>query len=146
MRAEERLERALRRYDRALRVRRSLERPVWFLERKAQRGRIGDLAPDRQPWPPDMGRRYEEGHVLIAEFTALPPAEDLLRALRAMDTWYRWDLRRPPYWRQVEEAEQARAAAVRRSRRLDLQAKASEVFDRYVWRYRQRVSVPEQIQ
>jgi hypothetical protein len=143
----QRAERRLRRYDKALRLRVSSEQPhTVLIERKTFRGRIGSVGPDGLLWSPDVGRRREEGHVLVGSLplaTVDPGA--LLDALKYADTWRRWDTRAEPLWRRVEQADEQRRSAQVRARKDGLRYKASELYDRYVWRYGSRVSVPSQI-
>jgi len=135
-------ERTLRQYDKALRLRASQEGPEILLERKTFRGRIGALGPAGTAWRPDTGRRREEGHVLVL---SIHPSEfhvqRLQDALRASDTWRHT----VPLWKRADEADNVAKQRLRRARSDGLRYKASELFDRYVWRYKQRVSVPAQI-
>ena len=133
-------ERYLRRDDKALRLRYSLEGPHILVERKTFRGRIGSVSKQLgELWMPDSGIRKELGHVLVA---TLPrdgfDAHVLRDSLMAADSWKR----EAPLWRQAEEADERKRAMQIRRRRDGMRYKASEVFDRYVWKHKQRVSVP----
>jgi len=142
-----RAERRLRSYDRALRLRVSQEQEnTILLERKTFRGVIGNTGPQNLLWRPDTGHRKEEGHVVVGSVhAAVFEVEDLLDALKHADTWQRWSRNAVPLWRQVEEREAREKAARVRTRQDTLRYKSSELFDRYVWKYRQRISVPGQI-
>lgn len=141
-------ERRIRRHDRALRLRYSLEQPGTILiERKTFRGRIGSVGPGGLTWTPDAGYRREWGHLPVASVRAewFDPVA-LEDALKAADTWRRWDADADPLWKRVEDAEERERAARWRRHRDTIRYKASELFDRYVWRYKQRVSVPVQVE
>jgi hypothetical protein len=141
-------ERSLRQYDKALRLRFAMEQPATVLvERKTRRGRIGALGPDGLEWSPDIGYRYEWGHMPVASVPAAGfDQQDLLAALKAADTWQRWDQHARPRWRTVEERDERMRERRRQSRQADLRYKASEFFDTYAWKHRMRVRVPEAIQ
>jgi hypothetical protein len=135
-------ERLLRRYDKALRLRKSFESDTLLLERKTFRGRIGSIGPEGLVWSKDVGRRREEGHLLLLsihrdEFDV----SRLLTALRQADTW-KQDV---PMWRQVEEHDERVAEAKVRRRKDFIRYKASNLFDNYVWRHKQRINVPIQV-
>jgi hypothetical protein len=135
-------EKTLRQYDKALRLRKSFESDTVLLERKVARGKIGSLGPDGMLWSKDVGRRREEGHVLLMsihrdEFDT----NKLLDTLKATDSWKR-DV---PIWRMVEEADKRKAARDVRNRQMGLRYKASALYDNYVWCYKSRVNVPTQI-
>lgn len=137
-----RAERLLRRDDKALRLRFSLEDGGKILiERKTFRGRIGALGPGGLEWRPDTGYRREHGLVAVASV----PSDgfvlgDLRMALRAADTW-----KKDPLWRRVEEQDEMRRAKKKLDRKDNIRYKTSELFDRYMWRSKARVSVPEDI-
>lgn len=139
-------ERLLRRDDRALRLRMSMESARILIERKTFRGRIGALLPGGLPHPPDGGRRREEGHVLVA---SVRPDQfffnELRDSLREADTWRRWDRNADPSWRRLEDEEQRRERERRFRRQMDARYHASQLFDRYTWKHKQRISVPERI-
>lgn len=139
----QRYERLLRRDDPALRLRQSYENDRVLVERKTFRGRIGAMLPGGLPHTPDGGRRREEGHVLVAH---LPRAQfhfaDLRAALKAADTWRRWD-RNADNLADTLEARESRQRSERRLRRqLDARYHASNLFDTYVTKYKQRIYVP----
>lgn len=136
-------ERLLRQDDKALRLRFSAEGPNILVERKTFRGRIGSVSSQLgQPWQPDAGARRELGHVLVATIARDAFDVGVLReSLRSADTWRSTK----PLWQRVEEAEEARKKRVVLARKDGLRYKSSEVFDRYVWKYKQRVNVPVQV-
>jgi hypothetical protein len=134
-------EKQLRRYDKALRLRTNGD---WVnVERKTFRGVVGCLDSEGQDWKDrDSGRRREEGHVLILtihrdEFDA----SRLLDVLKSTDSW-QGDV---PLWRKAEIRDEANAARKKRLRQDIIRYKASEAFDRYAWKYKQRVNVPTSI-
>jgi len=136
------MEQVLRQYDKALRLRKSFESDVILLERKTFRGRIGSVGPEGLTWSKDVGRRREEGHLLIMsihrdEFSV----NRLLMALRQADTWKH----EKPLWKQVEDADEQTKLRKRRNRSDIIRYRTSELFDKYCWTYRQRVSVPVRI-
>lgn len=136
-------EQLLRQDDKALRLRHSLEGPYILVERKTFRGRIGSISPQLgRDWAPDAGARRELGHVLVASIPRNAFDVRVLReSLRAADTWRA----SKPLWQRVEEAEEAKRRRVVLARKDGLRYKSSEVFDRYVWKYKQRVNVPVQV-
>lgn len=111
-----------------------MEGPNVLVERKTKRGKIGAIGPEGLVWRPDAGRRYEEGHVLVL---ALPAADfnvrDLRETLQRADTW-----RAPGWIDNIERKERQAVADRKRSRSHDMRYKAVEVFDRYVWKHKQR--------
>ncbi len=135
-------EQQLRRYDKALRLRKSFESDTVLLERKTFVGRIGSIGPEGLVWSKDVGRRREEGHVLILSINRdelhIPR---LLQSLKQADTWKF----KVPLWKQVEDSEAKIKLSKQRVRQDIIRYKTSELFDRYVWKYKQRVSVPERI-
>lgn len=136
-------EQRLRRYDKALRLRESVEDPYkLLLERKTFRGRIGSHIPGGDSWTPDMGRRKEEGHVFIGSFPRSVSILQVLDELRNADTWKR----DRPLWRIVEEADDRRKAHRKAMRSEDIRYRTTELFDRYCWKMKSRVDVPLQIQ
>lgn len=130
-----RAERKLRSYDKALRLRRSMQGDLILLERKTSRGRIGSIGPDGIEWTPDVGRRREEGHVLVKQIAPeLFTVGRLLDYLKAADTW------KQPGWIEKMEREERLAKEHRKSsREADMRYRASQVFDRFVWTNKQRV-------
>ncbi len=113
-----------------------MEGPNVLVERKTKRGRIGAIGPEGLVWRPDAGRRYEEGHVLVL---SVPKdafnARDLRESLQAADTW------KTPDWIRNIEREDNRIKAQRiKTRKDNMRYKASELFDKYVWKYKQRVA------
>jgi hypothetical protein len=143
----ERAERHLRSYDKALRLRRAHDdKPELLVERKTFRGRYGSIGPGGLVWLPDSGRRREEGHVLVCSVPRdIFVAADLLDTLRAADLWRTYDQSAEPEWRRVERADD-RIKQQRINHRRDFNRyKASEIFDRYVWKHKQRVSVPVKV-
>lgn len=136
-------EQVLRQDDKAIRLRMSQEGPYVLIERKTFRGRIGSVSKQTgTEWAPDGGVRRELGHVLVGSVHRDMFDVDVLReSLRASDTWRH----AKPLWQRTEEAEAARKQRIVRARKDNLRYKASEFFDRYVWTYKQRVSVPEQV-
>ena len=140
-------EKFLRKYDRAIRLRYAMEYPNTILiERKTRRGRIGAMLPDGLEPTPDAGYRMEWGHVAVASVRSSNfCAFSLLEALKAADTWKKWDRNAQPHWKGVEDRE-AQEKSRKKAARLDgLRYKSSELFDRYCWRYGARVSVPTKI-
>jgi hypothetical protein len=136
-----RAERQLRRYDKALRLRFSLEGPKVLLERKVRRGRIGALL-QGEPYAPDAGTRVELGHVNVG---AIPfdkfDGRNLLDALKQADSW---KLPRPLWY--YEEARDADTEARKKRRRTEMvRYRTEELWNKYVWKYKQRVSVPVQV-
>jgi hypothetical protein len=129
-------ERTLRAYDKALRVRRSVQGDLILVERKTSRGRIGSTGPDGISWTPDIGRRHEEGHVLV---TQIGPERwstgRLLEWLQRADTW-----RQPGWIDKIEHQDQQAKAAKVRSRQQDMRYRATQLWDNYVWRNKQRVA------
>jgi len=93
-------------------------------------------------WSKDVGRRREEGHILILSINRdelhIPL---LLDALKQADTWKF----KVPLWKQVEDSDERVKLSKQRMRQDIIRYKSSELFDRYVWKYKQRVSVPERI-
>jgi hypothetical protein len=106
-----------------------------LVERKTYRGRIGSIGPEGLEWTPDIGRRHEEGHVLVCHIAPEKfRVHALLKHLKAADTW------KQPGWIQKIEDDERRAKEHRKfSRSSDMKYKAGEVFDRYVWQNKQRV-------
>lgn len=135
-------EKLLRTYDKALRLRYSQESPNVLLERKTFCGRIGSVGPEGLIWLPDIGRRREEGHLLIMQIHRdefIPGL--LLELLKSSDTW-KGDV---PLWRRVEDADE-RIKRLKQKRRSDIiRYKSEDLWNKYVWKYRQRVNVPTQI-
>lgn len=133
----ERAERKLRLYDKALRVRRSMQGDLILIERKTHRGRIGSIGPEGLAWTPDIGRRHEEGHVLVCHIAPEKfNVNSLLRHLHAADTW------KQPGWIEKIEREERLAKAHRKVSRLsDIKDKAAATFDRYVWSTKSRVGM-----
>jgi hypothetical protein len=136
------MEKILRQYDKALRLRQSFESDVYLLERKTFRGRIGSIGPEGLTWSKDVGRRREEGHLLIMsihrdEFDV----RRLLDSLRRADTW-KHD---KPLWQQVEEADDQKKARKKLKRSDIIRYKTENLWNNYVWRNKQRVSVPVQL-
>lgn len=134
-----RAQRFLRRYDNALRLRHSQLDPHILVERKTFRGLIGANIPD--PTLLDSGIRRELGHVHVAAIhDSLFDLMPLFEALKSADSW-----KKAPLADRVEARE--RQAELSRKRRIsdDLRYKAANLFDNYVWRYKQRVSVPVDI-
>lgn len=88
----------------------------------------------------------ENGHVSVASVKSYNfDAHTLLDALKASDTWRKWDRNADPLWRRVENADD-REKARKKANRLDtLRYKSSELFDRYSWLYGARVNVPTKI-
>ena len=104
-----RAERKLRSYDKALRLRRSMQGPLILLERKTYRGRVGSMGPEGIVWTPDIGRRHEEGHVLVKQIEPEKfNVNRLLQHLQAADTW------KQPGW--IEEIERRERQAKARQR------------------------------
>src|SRR6267142_7105248 len=88
----EKAERYLRRDDKAIRLRWSMQQPYTILlERKTFVGRIGALLPNREVYLPDSGYRREWGHVHVATIPVESFFPMLLReALQQSDTW-KWE-------------------------------------------------------
>lgn len=137
-----RAETYLRRDDKALRLRLSeLYSDTVLIERKTFRGRIGRLLMG-QPYDKDGGRRREEGHVLIAHFPCYAfNVRELRASLQVADTW-RYKNR---LWERVEAAENPYSSSKLYSKQSNSRYKASEFFDRYSWKYKSRIAVPEAI-
>lgn len=137
-----RAERRLRQYDKALRLRRSSEAADILLERKVRRGRIGAVLPGGLPYNPDAGLARELGHTLVGTLTdAKFDLGNLLDSLKAADTWRRTT----PLWMYEEEKDARRDAAAKLRRSDGIRYKAEEVWNRYAWRSKSRVSVPVQL-
>jgi len=135
-------ERQLRSYDKALRLRKSFESDTVLLERKTFVGRIGSIGPGGMEWSKDVGRRREEGHILILSINRNElDITRLLDELKRADTWKF----KVPLWKQVEDSEERVKISKVRARQDILRYKASELFDRYSWKYGARVNVPERI-
>ena len=131
-----RAERFLRRDDKALRLRHSAEGANILVERKTKRGKIGSTGPEGLVWRPDAGRRYEEGHVLVLSVpTDAFNARILRESLQAADTW-----KTPDWIRKIEEKDNAIKANRIKTRKDNMRYKASELFDKYVWKYKMRVA------
>lgn len=130
-----RAERTLRGYDKALRLRRSMQGDLILVERKTYRGRIGSTGPEGLAWTPDIGRRHEEGHVLVCHVAPEKfRVHSLLKHLQAADTW------KQPGWIEKIERDERMAKEHRKVSRLsDIKDKAASTFDRYVWQNKQRV-------
>ena len=126
----------LRRDDKALRLRESYTEDAVLVERKTKTGRIGAHGPGGLVYLQDAGRRHEEGHVLVL---SVPKQDFNLRRLReslqAADTWHA-----PDWIREIERKDEYIKAQRIKTRKDNIRYKASEVFDRYVWKYKQRVS------
>lgn len=141
-----RAEKLLRRDDKAIRLRFSREGPNVLVERKTFRGTLGAVAPGGYKYLPDAGRRHEEGHLPVC---SLPregfSLRDLRDSLRAADSWRMWDSSSRPLWRRVEEAEDSAKSRIVRARKDNLRYKAEEVWNRYAWTSKSRVSVPGSI-
>ena len=137
----ERAEHRLRKNDRALRLRFSLERPAILIERKVRRGRIGPML-HGEAYSPDAGSRIELGHVNVG---AIPRDKFDFRLLeeqlRAFDTW-KGD---KPLWRRMEEQEERDKSLVVQRRKDMVRYRTEDMWDNYVWKYKQRVSVPVQL-
>jgi len=137
----ERAERRLRHYDKALRVRRSNEQPAVLVERKTMRGRIGSVGPGGINWTPDVGRRREEGHVLVCMVPREGfDAERLLDSLKEADTWSLHNTSADPLWRRAEREDDAHKRRLVKARQDGIRYKAGEVWDRYAWSSKSRVS------
>lgn len=131
-----RAETYLRRDDKAIRLRHSMEGPNILVERKTKRGRIGAIGPEGLVWRPDAGRRYEEGHVLVLSVPADAfNARDMRDTLQAADTW-----KTPDWIRKIEREDNRIKSSRIKTRQDNMRYKASELFDRYVWKYKQRVA------
>lgn len=131
-----RAERFLRRDDKALRLRHSQEGPNILVERKVKRGRIGSIGPEGLVWRPDAGRRYEEGHVLVLSVPSDSFNARILReSLQAADTW-----KTPDWIRDMERKDDQQKAQRKKTRQDNMRYKASELFDKYVWKYKMRVA------
>ncbi len=131
-----RAEQYLRRDDKALRLRHSMEGPNILVERKTKRGRIGAIGPEGLVWRPDAGRRYEEGHVLVLSVPVDAFNARVLReSLQAADTW-----KTPDWIRNMERKDDYQKAHRIQTRKDNMRYKASELFDKYVWKYKQRVA------
>jgi hypothetical protein len=137
----------LRHLDKALRLRYAIMEPYTIIiERKTFRGRIGALLRGVPYEDQDAGFRAENGHVSVASIrSSFWNTADIRDALMAADSWRR----DRPLWQELDERDGDRgqyARARARAKRQDMiRYKTSELFDRYVWRYRQRVSVPVQV-
>lgn len=132
----ERDERKLRLYDKALRVRRSNHGDLILLERKTSRGRIGDVGPEGIVWTQDIGRRHEEGHVLVKQIGPEKwNVNRILDWLRAADTWSK-----PNWIRDVEDKDRWSKEHRKISRSQDMRAKAAETWDRYAWKSKSRIA------
>jgi hypothetical protein len=59
----------------------------------------------------------------------------LRESLQAADTW-----KTPDWIRQMEREDDMKKASRIKTRRDNMRYKASELFDRYVWKYKQRVA------
>jgi len=138
----------LRRYDKALRLRFSIEQPYTVLiERKTFRGRIGALLKtEGVDYAPDAGYRQEVGHIPIASMRASDFDQvQLLEALKSIDTWRRDE----PMWRTLDKRDGDHGQYEHARRRMRRQSMLTErtggLWDRYVWKYKQRVNVPVQV-
>lgn len=137
-----RYERVLRRDDPRMRLRFSQEGPNILLERQTLRGRIGALNTLRQAHTPDGGRRREEGHVLVASvYTGLFNLATVRDELKEADTWRRWNRNARPRHLELEEAESRRKTERDVRRLMVAEHHASNLWDRYVWKHKQRVAV-----
>jgi hypothetical protein len=123
-----------------------MEGPAVLVERKTRRGRIGSLGPNGLEWRRDAGYRFENGHVSVASIPLDSYDFSTLRdSLQAADTWRKWDRGARPTWEGVEAREAAQKAAKRRHRQEDIRYRTSELYDKYVWKYKSRISVPEKV-
>lgn len=130
-------ERTLRNYDKALRLRRSMQGDLILVERKTYRGRIGSVGPEGLAWTPDIGRRHEEGHVLVLHIAPEKfQVNALLKHLQAADTW-----KQPGWIQKIEDDERRGKEARRHSRMSDIKDKAASTFDRYVWKTKSRIGM-----
>ena len=128
-------EKTLRGYDKALRLRRSLQGDLILVERKTYRGTYGSHGPEGLAWTPDIGRRHEEGHVLVLHIAPEKfSVNTLLKHLKAADTW-----KQPGWIEKIERNERMAKAHRKVSRLSDIKDKAASTFDRYVWQNKQRV-------
>lgn len=136
-------EQYLRRDDRALRLRPSLEGPNILVERKTFRGRVGTVSPQLGThWSPDGGIRRELGHVLVATIHREAfDAEVLRSSLREADTWRR----STPHWQRVEEQDAREKAQKVRTRKDGIRYKTENLWNTYAWRSKARVNVPVKI-
>lgn len=140
-----RAQRRLRRYDNALRLRFAMQTPATVLiERKTFPGRIGATMFNGEDYLPDSGYRREHGHVHVG---ALPcyafDYTNLRESLQAADTW-----RRSRAFSLGDDLTAREASEKERKQRVQtdmMRYRASSLFDRYVWKYKQRVSVPVDI-
>lgn len=126
----------LRRDDKALRLRRSMEGPNVLVERKTFRGVYGAHGPDGLVWTPDAGRRREEGHLLVCTLPGFTvDARSLRESLQRADTWRQRDR-----IDRVERRDRLAHEARKRARTENIRYKSHEIFDRYVWQSKSRVS------
>lgn len=134
-------ERTLRKDDRALRLRLSAEGPNVLVERKTFRGQVGSHGPDGLVWRPDAGRRREEGHVPVC---SLPrdgfDVADLRQALREADSWRRWD-QSSSRIREMEAYDEYRKKKQILDRKDGMRYRAGNIYDRYAWATKSRVSM-----
>lgn len=136
-------EKFLRRDDKALRLRVDEQHPhILLIERKTFRGRIGKMLMGL-PFPQKAaGRRREEGHVFVAHLIAVGVnARDLRHQLQAADTWRH----KNRLWQRVESQDLLYSGSKAISKMQEHEHRASQLFDRYVWKHKQRVGVPVQI-
>lgn len=138
-------QRRLRQDDRRLRLRFSYESPTVLIERQTFRGRIGRTL-NGEAYTQDAGRRREEGHVVIATVPIeLFDAESVRMELRAGDTWRQWDRSAGDRAMELERRESLALANRRASRFSDIQEHAADVWNRYAWTSKSRVSVGQSI-
>jgi hypothetical protein len=136
-------ERLLRGYDKAIRLRWSLERAGTILiERKVRPGRIGAVLKGGDPYPPDAGYRAEWGYVNVG---AVPQdkfdSRLLLDSLKQADSW---KLPRP-LWAYEEKRDELAMERKKLRRQDALRYRAESLWNNYVWKYKQRVNVPVQV-
>jgi len=130
-------EQYLRRDDKALRLRYSVEGADVLVERKTKRGRIGSIGPEGLVWRPDQGRRFEEGHVLVLTVPRQGfNVRGLRDALQAADTW-----KAPGWIDEIERKERVAKMQRKLSRQADMRYKAVDVWDKYAWRSKSRIGM-----
>jgi hypothetical protein len=132
-----RAERYLRRYDRLLRLRHSQTEPEILVERKTFVGRLGAMMTGGLPYLPDSGYRREWGHVHVAAVhEEIFDPSILLASLKLADTW-KWG---ESLADRVERRERMAELDKKRTRESDMRYKAAQLFDNYVWKYKQRIA------
>ena len=138
--------RRLQRYDRDLRVRWSLSRELWLLERRAtyQRAAIDpDAYGDKEH---DTYRQIADGYFTLGVYQPreLPPVEALVEYLKSQDTWA-MGKSAEAVADELDEDYYARQKARREAANREAGDIAGEVYENHAWSEGRRVAVPSSL-